>query len=165
MKSIILILLGIVLAGCVSDVSDKPPHNKLTGTVWKLKTDAYVIEYADNRRRYIIIPNADRFGAYLNYKVIGEPYNEDNIGKKLDGVKIVGGLRAGESLTVMRVSKHPHIEMGTSYRPMMIPEKLNAWTKEKELDGAKLYRGRDKTGKFFNEQGIMNPQYIEIIRR
>ena len=156
MRFFALFMLLFALTGCVSDVSDIPPHNKLAGTVWKLKTDAYVIEFADNRRTYLIIPNTDKFGAYLNYKIIGEPYSEDNIGKKLEGVKIVGGLRAGEHLKVIRVEKHPHIEMGTWYIPVMIPEQSNQWTGDKELSGHKLYRN-------FYDKGILNPECAEIV--
>ncbi len=163
MRTVIILVLACVVSGCVTDVSQKAPHNKLVGTVWRLKTDAYVLEYGDTRGVFLITPNTERFGVYREFAIAGKPYDEKNIGRKITGLKIVGGLRSGESLEVVRILKTSSIDMGTSYWPMMIPCKGNKWTGGKELDGESFYYGRDKSGKLFYGQGILNPEYVEIV--
>ena len=163
MRTIMILFLACALSGCVTDVSQDPPHNKLIGTVWVLKTDAYVLEYGDTRGEFLITPNTERFGVYREFSIAGKPYDERNIGRKVTGLKIVGGLRSGESLEVVRILKTSSIDMGTSYWPMMIPCKGNKWTVGKELNGENLYYGRDTSGKLFYEQGILNPDYAEIL--
>jgi hypothetical protein len=166
MRIITTLLLVCLICGCKhgwnTDVSQIPPHNKLTGTVWKLKTDAYVLEWGDHWRMYYIYPNTAEFSGVLGeFHISGDPYDESNIGRKVTGLKIVGGLRAGESIRVVRVLKNSHIEMGTTYVPMMIPEQENKWTGNKQLNGADLYHDRGEDGKHFDEQGILNPKYAE----
>jgi len=154
----LLVLTGLV-TGCAngwnSDASAVFPHSGLVGTQWKLKTDAYVIEYLDNRKVYIIIPCSQKFNS--SFFPNGEwMYAEKDIGQKYGAIKAVGGLRAGEVLKIVRVVKNSHIEMGVSYHPMMVPEQSNRWTGDKELDGEFLYDD-------FEEQGVLNPDYAEKI--
>lgn len=162
------ILLGL-LSGCATgwntDVSDTPPHKKLTGTVWELKTDAYIIEYGDHRGMYYIIPNtdADGFSVYLGSSIAGKPYNEDLVGLEISCAKIIGGLRAGERLEVVRVVKNSHIEMGVYYYPFLVPKQRNRWTGVKQLNGKLFYNDRSKDGTFYHELGILNPAYLEQV--
>jgi len=164
MKIFVTLVLLCMLSGCVTDVSHEPPHNKLIGTVWRLKTDAYVIRFNDQRNQLYIIPNTKEFGGYLrDYSIEGKPYDEKNIGRKIVGEKIVGGLRVGELLEVVRILKTSSMDMGTSYWPMMVPLKENKWTASRELNGEDLYYGRDGDGQLFYEQGVLNPEYAEVI--
>ncbi|MEI6891496.1 MAG: hypothetical protein V5783_04905 [Pontiella sp.] len=164
MRTVMILILACVVSGCVTDVSQKSPHDKLVGTVWRLKTDAYVVRFNDQRNQRYVIPNTENFSAYLrDYSINGEPFDEGNIGRKIVGEELVGGLRLGETFKVVRVLKSSSIDMGTSYWPMMIPCKDNKWTGDDDLNGNKLYRGRDKNGNLFYEQGILNPEYAEIV--
>jgi hypothetical protein len=145
-----------LVSGCASgwnsDVSDTPPHNRLINTTWTLKTNAYVVAYEDNRKDLIIIPNVRSLSTYLNYTIIGKPYDESNVGKRFGGAKVLGGFRAGEQLQIVSVIKNSHFEMGTTYHPMMVPAQSSRWTGDKELDGEFLYED-------FEEQGTLNPDY------
>jgi hypothetical protein len=159
MKIFMMFVLMAALSGCAngwnSDASAMLPHSSLIGTRWKLTSDAYIIEYQDHRKAYMIMPCSKEFNSafFPNGK---RAYEESKIGQKYGGKKAVGGLRAGEVLKIVRVVKNSHIEMGTTYHPMMVPEQSNRWTGDKELDGVFLY---DE----FEKQGILNPDYAEKI--
>jgi hypothetical protein len=146
------LFLVCLVSGCAhgwnSDVSDVQPHSKLVNTEWKLTKDAYLISVLDNRKVILIIPATKPFGPFTPDGDCS--YNEEKIGQEGNGVKVIGGLRAGEVLKIIRVVKNSHIEMGTTYHPIMVPERSNRWTGDKELDGKYLY-----------DKGILNPEYVE----
>jgi hypothetical protein len=160
MKYLTILILLSLLSGCASgwntDVSNEPPYNQLVKTQWKMKTDAYIVEYQDQRRVYIISPCKSPFWVAFppDWK---REYNENNIGNSVNGEKVVGGLRTGEILEIVSVVKNSHIEMGKSYHPMMIPNQTNAWTKSKVLDGAAFYRYSD-------DKSMLDTNYVVRIK-
>jgi len=155
MKTLMTLVLLCMLSGCASDVSQELPHSRLIGTAWKLKTNAYVLElkYNYNKKRLYIVPCVKGRYYFSDWDYV---YDESKIGQESDGSKVVGGLREGEILTIIRILKVPHIEMGTSYHPIMVPEKSNKWTGGEELDGEFLY---DQ----YYDKGILNPEYAERV--
>lgn len=164
MKSHLLLLPSLLavltLSSCVSNVSDTAPHSNLVGTTWKLKQDAYIIEYYDSRGNFYIIPCLPKFYGYIPGE--GELYREENVGRKDNKIRIVGGLRSGELFKVAQVTEVRSFEMGTSFDPMIIPLKSNRWTGVKKLNAAHFYDGYPY-GKF-HDKGILNPDYVVRIK-
>jgi len=147
-------LLYAVCAGCTSDVSTKFPHSELVGTVWKLKTDAYVVENNDEKGVYRVIPCVS--DNYVYFPEWNWRYNEKNIGKKGDKEQIVAGLRKGDEFKIIRVVKDPNPEIGTRCYPFAIPLVENKGIGRKEINAQLLYRD-------FYDKGILNPEYAEKV--
>lgn len=159
MKKLMLTVVGFICAvssGCVSDVSTELPHSKLVGTVWRLKTDTYIVENYDERGVYRVIPCVS--DNYVYFPDWNWEYNEKNIGKKGDEEQIVAGLRKGDEFKIIRVVKDPNPEVGTRYYPIAIPLADNKWIGKKEINAQLLYRG-------FYEEGVLNPEYTEKIEK
>lgn len=159
MKSLVLLVVLGMFVGCSKhgrdgDASSIPPHSGLVDSEWVLTKDAFLIRVSDNPNVVLIIPATKPFGAFTPDGDCS--YSEEKIGKAGNGVEVAGGLRAGEVLKVVRVVKNTHIEMGTTYHPIMVPVQNNRWTGDTELDGVFLYDD-------FEEQGVLNPDYVEKV--
>ena len=147
-----LLVCVILLSGCVTDVSRDPPHNKLVGTEWKLKTDVYVIEFNGSWNDLIIYPCTKFFSGSL--PDFDMTYKEENIGRSYNGRKVVAGYKKGTVFKIVRVLKKTEIEMGATWIPVMLP--VDACSRIKELDGYYLYWR--VLGK-----GILDPEYAEPV--
>ena len=158
--STIVLAISFMICGCKhgwnTDISEDPLYSQLfIETEWKLKDDAYIVEFGDHRGHYIISPCKSPFWVTFppDWK---KEYNENNIPRKDSHPEVVGGLRAGETIVIVRVVKNSHIKMGESYHPMVIPKKENRWTGKKELDGKALYRYSD-------DKTMLDTNYVERI--
>ena len=154
------LLCVVFLSGCTMikvNVSKKPPHNQLIGTVWKLKTDAYVIQYLDEWiPSYYIVPCVNEELSYLPDPVDLE-FNEKNVGIHNNSVKIVGAFKKNSRFRIVKVLKETNLEMGSYYRPVMIfLGEDNKWAKNKKFDAEILYQDYEK-------KGILNPKYAEKV--
>ncbi|GEM_PF-1675734 len=159
----VVLVFSFLLVNCTSDVSNEVPHNQLIGSVWKLKTDAYIFDFRDDLKiEYFIEVCEPKWGLKLNGSY---EYNENNIGKDFDTgfrIKILGGLRKGELVKVVKVLKNKNFENGITYIPIMKPLKFNKWVEGEELDGRNYYKNYDSWDKFYS-QGILNPDYVERV--
>ena len=160
MKIFVLLALACVFSGCVhgwtSDVSAELPYSQLVNTEWKLKEDAYIVEFQDHRGFYYIFA-CEKLGSVTFPPDWDWRYNENNIGKINASEKVVGGLRAGEVLKVVRVLKNSHIEIGVTYHPIMITEQNNKWSGKKELDGGFLL------DRFDSSKCVFDPKHVEPV--
>ena len=153
------LLCVVFLSGCTMikvNVSKKPPHNQLIGTVWKLKTDAYVVQYFDEWiPSYYIVPCVNEKLLYLPDSVNLE-FNERNVGVYDNSVKIVGAFKKSSRFKIVKVLKEINWEMGPSYQPIMIFLGEDKWAKNKKFDADILYQDYEK-------KGILNPKYAEKV--
>jgi hypothetical protein len=76
----------------MTDVSNKQPHQKLTGTKWELLVDSYVVEYPNNFGK-MIVPCVWECQAYM--PTSDWKYTEKNIGLEFEGIRIIAGIRKG----------------------------------------------------------------------
>ncbi len=150
-------------AGIKADVSNKSPHNKLVDTVWRLKNDAYIIEYYGDKRNYLVVNRSAT--AFLSSKW-EKSYNENYIGETYGGRKLIGGLKKGELITIIKVKKElGDFFVAESYLPIAIPVKTNRWTGNQELNLDLYYSNFSKGGwDLFYKQGILNPEYAERVK-
>jgi len=155
MKYFTFILIAIVIVGCTTDVSTKFPHSNLVETVWQLKQDAYIMKYHDERGRYYLVPcSTNQYsGLFPDRDYV---FNEENIGRTINGKTWVGGLQKGEQVRIIRVLKDPNPEIGTRFYPIAIPLSHNRWVDDNELNMYWLYDG-------FESKGVLNPVNIEKV--
>ena len=139
--------------GCVNDVSNDYPHNKLLGTTWRLKVDAYVIEYNDNRGSFQLVPCSSELfsGLFPDRRFV---YDEKYIGRSFKNKAVVAGLQKGDEITILRIEKDFNPELGLRIYPLAIIKNNNEYVDKKFLNLYWLYDG-------FTERGILNPKYAE----
>ena len=155
----LLMVVSMSVLSCESDVSHVMPHRSLVGSVWTLRQDAYVIEYRDSVGKYFVFPCVSNFASRFPDR--DYVYDENNIGLKYSGSdKIVGGMRAGESVKVLRVVEVRNPEAGTSHRVWAIPLKGNRWTGEKQLDMQYYYHAYDS----MLRNGELDDEYLTKVR-
>lgn len=156
MKLVSFLLVGVI-CGCASDVSNTKPHSNLIGTTWKLKVDAYIIEYDDDRNNHRILPcSPSQYSG--NFPDAKFEFKEANVGLHYNGTSIVGGLHKGTVLTIIRVTKDVHPEIGARFYPIATVERIDGEVGGGELNARLLYRG-------YHDKGILNPEYVDLIDR
>jgi len=129
-----------------------PPHDKLVGTVWRLKKDAYVIRYFEEKKDLVVPCDADGWSYFPN---VGWEYDERSIGSRDSDKMIKGGLRSGQLLHVVRVIKYSNPEVGDRYDPIAV--KASSAENGIELSLEILYSDHE-------HEGVLNRQYAEFVR-
>lgn len=152
MKIILTLVVAIALSCCSSDVSQIHPHSKLVGSVWRLKKDAYVIRFFEEKGNLVVPCDVDRRSYFPG---VGWRYDERRIGDRDSDKMIKGGLRSGQLLHIVRVIKYSNPEVGDRYDPIAVKE--SSAENGIELSLEVLYKGHE-------HQGVLNPQYAEFVR-
>ncbi len=154
------------------DVSSIPPHNQLVNSVWKLKTDAYIVVYKSDPNYLFLVPCSSKLG----HPKIGSQwlpdrsiiYKETNIGRVYDQgyLKVIGGLRKGELIKINKVvdSYRYGIGFGSVYLPMVTPIKSNQITQSKNISLELYYSNGSGSLNDFCYKGILNPEYAERVK-
>ena len=172
MNKIILCLVGMLLLSLTScfnittNASDIYPHDELVGSVWELKTDAYIVDYNETiRKKYFLTPCIE--DSFIDLESKYYPYNEELIDPHTfytsSKTGVIGGLRKGELVKIVKVLKHNNFENGTFYYPIAIPLKDNKWTKGSKLYLGYYYDNLYSSDKFY-PQGVLNPEYAKRIK-
>ncbi len=108
-----LLLSICALTGCMYRLDVTQNQEGLIGE-WRLKTDAYIIRYADSGSRDLI---ACVDSNSMHLPDWNTNYTEDRFGSAGNGVEIVRGLPRGSIISVSEVIEDHHATMGVSYHP------------------------------------------------
>ena len=148
-----LIMSFLILVGCTTDVSNQEPYNKLIDNIYILNQDSYITEFDDNKGSYILEPCISNLYIELLYDKKYE-YSEKSIGNIFNGIKIVGALRRGTKIKVVRVMKRLNPEMGSRYSPIGVVISKNNW--KRELDLYWLYESS-------KNKETLDPEYVKRV--
>lgn len=153
------IVLQFTASGCGlsqhQDVSSNLPHMKLIGTVWELKNDAYIVEYHDKRNVHYLVPCLPEFD--IRIPCNGYAFDAKRVGEGDSDKRIVGSLRAGETIKISKVIENKNFEIGTTYSPIAIVQ--NKSKNGRALDACYYYESHPYG--LFYQRGILNPDYAK----
>ena len=142
-----------MLVGCTTDVSNQEPYNKLIDNIYILNQDSYITEFDDNKGSYILAPCSSNLysGLFPNGDYL---YSGKKIGCVFDETTIVGALRKGTKIKIIRVMKRFNPEMGSRYYPIGVVISKNNW--KRELDLYWLYESS-------KNKETLDPEYVKRV--
>jgi hypothetical protein len=143
-----LVVAGLALVSCETDVSGKAPYRSLVGTVWRFKMDGYAVGDSG-------APKYIPAGGYEYVHALSGPFDEKLVGKKVDNWTVVAAYPKG---TLFRVDRVGRVALRTDtidYAPRATL--LNA----PPLPGGKLL---DLESLYSDGAATLDPKYTERVK-